>query len=212
MQISISDYDGDMEGDRERFYISRLILHLLTSFFFIQWWFGVAHLTHISQASHKRDLCKQCRPRSDAAERGVWSGSTLFALRMGISLISNNTKRNRTPLKLEMGLSKEIWKKSSFGINGLNSETLDHRPRSLLGDWIRFIDFRPFGQRRQPLYFVFLHTDALLKWGPLEKENMCSFSEGIHEWIGEGASRTFRFCNKKLISSIYQFPCCSHVF
>ena len=27
----------------------------------------------------KRDICKQCRPRSDAAERGVWSGSPLFA-------------------------------------------------------------------------------------------------------------------------------------
>ena len=25
------------------------------------------------------DVCKQCRPRSDAANRGVWSGSTLFA-------------------------------------------------------------------------------------------------------------------------------------
>ena len=28
-------------------------------------------LTHLSLASHKWDLCKQCRPRSDAAERGV---------------------------------------------------------------------------------------------------------------------------------------------
>ena len=37
-------------------------------------------LTHLYLASHKRDMCKQCRPRSDAAERGVWSGSTLFAL------------------------------------------------------------------------------------------------------------------------------------
>ena len=26
------------------------------------------------------DMSKQCRPRSDAAERGVWSGSTLFAI------------------------------------------------------------------------------------------------------------------------------------
>ena len=29
-------------------------------------------------------LCKQCRPRSDAAERGVWSGSTLFAIHTAI--------------------------------------------------------------------------------------------------------------------------------
>ena len=36
-------------------------------------------LTHISLASHLWDIGKQCRPRSDATERGVWSGSTLFA-------------------------------------------------------------------------------------------------------------------------------------
>ena len=36
-------------------------------------------LTHISLASHFWDISKQCRPRSDAAERGVWSGSSLFA-------------------------------------------------------------------------------------------------------------------------------------
>ena len=28
-------------------------------------------LTHVCLASHKRDIGKQCRPRSDAAERGV---------------------------------------------------------------------------------------------------------------------------------------------
>ena len=32
-------------------------------------------LTHLSLAFHKRDSGKQCRPRSDATERGVWSGS-----------------------------------------------------------------------------------------------------------------------------------------
>ena len=36
-------------------------------------------LTHLSLASYKMDIGKQCRPRSDAAERGVWSGSTLSA-------------------------------------------------------------------------------------------------------------------------------------
>ena len=28
-------------------------------------------LTHLSLASHKRDIGKQCRPRSDAAKRGA---------------------------------------------------------------------------------------------------------------------------------------------
>ena len=36
-------------------------------------------LTHISPASLFLNVDKQCRPRSDAAERGVWSGSSLFA-------------------------------------------------------------------------------------------------------------------------------------
>ena len=35
-------------------------------------------LTQLSLASQKRDIGKQCRPRSDATERGVWSGPTLF--------------------------------------------------------------------------------------------------------------------------------------
>ena len=38
-------------------------------------------LTHISLASHFWDIGKQCRPRSDATERGIWSGSSLFANR-----------------------------------------------------------------------------------------------------------------------------------
>ena len=47
---------------------------------------GTLWLTRLSLASPKRDIGKQCKPRSDAAERGVWSGSTLFALNTGISL------------------------------------------------------------------------------------------------------------------------------
>ena len=42
---------------------------------------NVLALTHISLASQFWDICKQCRPRSDAAKRGVWSGSSLFANR-----------------------------------------------------------------------------------------------------------------------------------
>ena len=54
-------------------------------------------------ASLKRDIGKQCRSRSDAAERGVWSGPSLFSLNTGISIKQgNNTKNNQTPLLLEM--------------------------------------------------------------------------------------------------------------
>ena len=37
-------------------------------------------LSHISLAFHFWDLGKQCRPRSDAAERSIWSGSTVCLL------------------------------------------------------------------------------------------------------------------------------------
>ena len=61
-------------------------------------------LTHLCPGPHKRDIGKQCRPRSDAAERGVWSGSTLFV----ITLESFNNKSNydsfcTTPLWLYTG-------------------------------------------------------------------------------------------------------------
>ena len=52
-------------------------------------------LTYLSLASHKRDTSKQCRPRSDAAERGVWSGSTLFALNSEISTKHDNNNNNK---------------------------------------------------------------------------------------------------------------------
>ena len=48
--------------------------------------------THLSPASLKRDIGKQYRPRSDAAERGVWSGSKLFALSSDISTKHDNNK------------------------------------------------------------------------------------------------------------------------
>ena len=43
-------------------------------------------LTHCSRETRKREISKQCRPRSDAAERGVCSGSPLFANGLAISL------------------------------------------------------------------------------------------------------------------------------
>ena len=49
-------------------------------------------LTHLSLASHKRDIGKQWRHRSVAAERGVWSGSTLLALSSDISAKHFNNK------------------------------------------------------------------------------------------------------------------------
>ena len=39
---------------------------------------------------------KQCRPRSDAAVRGVWSGSTLFTLKIGIYIKHSNYKNKLT--------------------------------------------------------------------------------------------------------------------
>ena len=52
-------------------------------------WKGI-WLTHLSLASHKRDIGKPCRPRSNVAERGVWSGTTLFALRSEIATKHDN--------------------------------------------------------------------------------------------------------------------------
>ena len=60
-------------------------------------------LAHLCLASHKRDIGKQCRPRSDAEER-----SMLFALSTGISLKHGNNKTNQTLLLLEMDRSKEL--------------------------------------------------------------------------------------------------------
>ena len=39
---------------------------------------------------------KQCRPRSDTSVRGVWSGSTLFALKIGIYIKHSNYKNKLT--------------------------------------------------------------------------------------------------------------------
>ena len=50
------------------------------------------YLTHLSLVSHKRDIGKQYRPRSDTADRGVWSGSILFALSSDISTKHGNNK------------------------------------------------------------------------------------------------------------------------
>ena len=43
-------------------------------------------LIHCSRETRKRVIGKRRRPRSDAAERGVWSGSPLFANSLAIFL------------------------------------------------------------------------------------------------------------------------------
>ena len=56
----------------------------------------------------KKDVYKQCRPRSDAAESGVWSGTTLFALRTGISLKHGNTRSYPVTHRIEMKVFKAL--------------------------------------------------------------------------------------------------------
>ena len=54
----------------------------------------------------KRVTGKQCRPRSDAAKRGVWSGSPLFASSSTIFSLGISTSYSLTYLKSEMDSSK----------------------------------------------------------------------------------------------------------
>ena len=49
-------------------------------------------LTHLCLASNKRDIGKQSRLKSDATERGVWSGFILIALNTGISIKHGENK------------------------------------------------------------------------------------------------------------------------
>ena len=65
-------------------------------------------LTHLCLASHKRDFGKQWRSTSDATERCVWSGSTLFAWNTVWFVLfvkkHDNTKTNQIPLRSVMDL------------------------------------------------------------------------------------------------------------
>ena len=45
--------------------------------------------------SHKMDIGKQCRPRSDAEECDSWSWSALFVLMTGI-VMKHGTNKNQT--------------------------------------------------------------------------------------------------------------------
>ena len=66
-------------------------------------------LTHLSIMSHKRDICKQCRLRSDATEGGVWSGSTLFALNTFFLYIKHGNNKNTRHPYIGNGPSEE-WR------------------------------------------------------------------------------------------------------
>ena len=48
--------------------------------------------TQISLASFVYDIGKQCIPRSDATESGVWSGSPLFTYRLSYKNLNKNEK------------------------------------------------------------------------------------------------------------------------
>ena len=61
-----------------------LILSFIVQSTFVFW---TCQLTHCSWETPKRVSGKQCRPRSDAAECGIWSGSSLFANTSAIFLL-----------------------------------------------------------------------------------------------------------------------------
>ena len=65
-------------------------------------------------SSHKRDIGKQCRPRSDAAERSVWSWSTLFALNTNVQEV-NGVNRFSLDMKCQISqLKYVVWSGTFF--------------------------------------------------------------------------------------------------
>ena len=78
-------------------------------------------LTHFSQETAKRETGELCRPRSDAAECGIWSGSVLCALNTGIPIKHSYNKNQPDTLLLEIDLSKELWQMNPLDVNGLIS-------------------------------------------------------------------------------------------
>ena len=48
------------------------------------------------------DIGKQCRTRSDAAERGVWSGSALFAYKLYFTIWIKLKRTTQQPLNSEL--------------------------------------------------------------------------------------------------------------
>ena len=60
-------------------------------------------LTHFTVALKKEYLGKQCRPRSDVAERDVWSGSAQFAYRNFYSKYNKNETVKSSPISISKG-------------------------------------------------------------------------------------------------------------
>ena len=64
-------------------------------------------LTHLCLASHKRDIDKQCRPRSDAANAASDQG-TLIAWITEVSINHSKIQAKPDTLLLEIDQSKEL--------------------------------------------------------------------------------------------------------
>ena len=69
-----------------------LYRHVFVMIVFAPFWKRSLLSTHLCLASNERDIGKQCTPKSDATECGVWSGSALFAWSTGISMKHVNNK------------------------------------------------------------------------------------------------------------------------
>ena len=80
---------------------------------------GCGILTHCSRETHKRVVGKQCRPRWDAAERGIWSGAPLFADSLAIFLQEHVNLIASVP-KIATGLFQYIVWESLFSIQWIN--------------------------------------------------------------------------------------------
>ena len=80
--------------------------HSLVLLEVLLWWTCSQSLIHISMASYFWDIGKQYRPRWDAAERSVLSGSTLFAYRNFFKKWNKNEKILLIPLTLKVDSSK----------------------------------------------------------------------------------------------------------
>ena len=96
----------------------------------------LTHL-HVCPASNKRNIGKHCRPISDAAERGVWSGSTLFTITLECFNNNNNNNYDNfyiTPFDYIMDTSEVLDGRVHYKysvINGLRKQdTLCRFPAS----------------------------------------------------------------------------------
>ena len=78
-------------------------------------------LTHSSLETPKRVTGKQFRPRSDAAERGVWSGSPLFANTLTIFFPGISKTQPDIP-KIEIRIFQYIMRGSSFSLQWVNEQ------------------------------------------------------------------------------------------